>query len=98
MPFILTDLEAFLHNPGRLVEHLHTSFSTVAVTEIYVFGVKGMYADRSFIIDSAPHIGLPYIGQQEASNVEFPFYYRVFDLDHLQPYLPVVVHPVDLGL
>lgn len=98
MPFILTDLEAFLHNPGRLVEHLHTSFSTVAVTEIYVFGVKGMYADRSFIIDSAPHIGLPYIGQQETSNVEFPFYYRVFDLENLQPYHPVVVHPVDLGL
>eukprot|EP00978_Attheya_sp_CCMP212_P002812 scaffold5777_cov66-Attheya_sp.AAC.4 len=87
VPFIVTDLEAFLQNPGLLVEHLHTSFSMVAVTDIYIHGVKGMYADRSFIKDSPPHIGLPYMGpvQPEASNVDLPFYYRVFDLDHLQP-------------
>jgi hypothetical protein len=100
VPFIVTDLEAFLQNPARLVEHLHTSFSDIAVTDIYVFGVKGMYAERSFIQDSAPHIGLPYMGpvQPETTNINLPFFYKVYDLASLQPYVPVMVQPVDLGL
>jgi hypothetical protein len=99
VPFIVTDLESFLQNPARLVEHLHTSFSAVAVTDIYVYGVKGKYADRSFIQDSAPHIGLPYMGpvHPETTNIDLPFFYKVYDLANLQPYLPVMVQPVDIS-
>eukprot|EP00978_Attheya_sp_CCMP212_P005369 scaffold12016_cov65-Attheya_sp.AAC.5 len=42
VPFIMTYLEAFLQSPARLVEHLHTSFSAVAVADIYIYGIKGM--------------------------------------------------------
>jgi hypothetical protein len=98
VPFIVTDLEGFLQNPTHLVEHLHTTFSDIAVRDIYVFGIKGKYADRSFIQDSAPHIGLPYMGpvQPENTNVDLPFYYNVYDLAHLKPYRPVVVQSVDV--
>eukprot|EP00978_Attheya_sp_CCMP212_P029124 scaffold102515_cov63-Attheya_sp.AAC.1 len=56
LPYVVDNLEAFLMNPLHLVRHLTASFDEVNITELSVYGVKGVYADRSFILDSAQHI------------------------------------------
>eukprot|EP00978_Attheya_sp_CCMP212_P029390 scaffold104284_cov64-Attheya_sp.AAC.1 len=58
----MENLQAFLQSPKGLAAHLNTCLMKLTTRGVCIWRQRGVYADRSFILESTPHIGLPYNG------------------------------------
>jgi hypothetical protein len=94
VPFIVQDIEEYLCCKEKLAAHLIGLFTDVKYLGASVMGVKGDYAHRSFDMQGAAQIGLPY--NQEAMPVGALFSFRVYKLNDLKPV--VMANPVNLDL
>eukprot|EP00978_Attheya_sp_CCMP212_P023955 scaffold74408_cov34-Attheya_sp.AAC.2 len=96
VPFIVQNIEESLINKETVSAHLIHAFDQVHFLDASVIGIKGDYAHRSFDLNSALQIGLPYNVTPMAGA---PFVYRVYKLEDLQTsQSTVLASPVDLGL